>query len=62
MKRLLTVMFGAILILIGIILLFLPGPGILLIIAGGAILWRGLRKPRKPTGNVGGTPPAHRTE
>ncbi len=53
MKRLLAGMFGAILILIGIVLLFLPGPGILLILAGVWILWRGFRKPRTTTDTGG---------
>jgi uncharacterized membrane protein len=38
---------GVIVIVLGILLLFLPGPGILLILAGLWILGRGYRWPQK---------------
>jgi hypothetical protein len=57
MKRLLAGLFGAILILVGIVLLFLPGPGIVLILAGVWILWRGLRRQDRTGGKGGRTAP-----
>jgi hypothetical protein len=59
MKRLLAGLLGAVLILVGILLLFLPGPGILLILAGVWILWRGLRRPRTAADNNGGRSTPH---
>ena len=47
MQRVLLAGLGVIVILLGILLLFLPGPGILLILAGLWILGRNYRWPQK---------------
>jgi uncharacterized membrane protein len=49
-QRLLLAVLGVIVIVVGIMLLFLPGPGILLILAGLWILGRGYQWPQKVAG------------
>ncbi|MGI9647520.1 MAG: PGPGW domain-containing protein [Acidimicrobiia bacterium] len=47
LRRLVVAALGSLIILIGIALLFLPGPGTVVIIAGLAMLGREFERPRR---------------
>jgi uncharacterized membrane protein len=49
-QRILLAAVGVVVIVLGILLLFLPGPGLLLILAGLWILGRGYQWPQKLSG------------
>jgi|WetSurSiteA1Bulk_404760.scaffolds.fasta_scaffold326651_2 hypothetical protein len=51
MKKVLAAIVGTVMMLVGIVLLILPGPGILLILAGAAVLWRAIRGTPKLSGS-----------
>jgi hypothetical protein len=45
-RRLLVVVLGVFLVLLGVVLLFIPGPGTVVIIAGLAVLGSEFERPR----------------
>ena len=47
LRRLVVTVLGTLIILIGIALLFLPGPGTVVIVAGLAMLGREFERPRR---------------
>ncbi len=46
-RRLVVALLGVVIILIGVVLLFIPGPGTVVIIAGLAVLGSEFERPRR---------------